>query len=112
MLIFTSSLLNTNFDEGKENVKNPNAGGDFFKTGLEMIFLALISICLLKYKYFIHNYIAIGAFIIFGILTDVILGVFSTALKIGYASMLVDFVVTITDSVHFCYQKYMLEKLY
>ena len=112
MLIFTSSLLNKNFDEGKENVKNPNAGGDFFKTGLEMIFLALISICLLKYKYFIHNYIAIGAFIIFGILTDVILGVFSTALKIGYASMLIDFVVTITDSVHFCYQKYMLEKLY
>ena len=112
ILILTSSVFNKKFDEAKEHIKNPNVTGDFFKTGLKMIFIAVISIFLLKYKYFIHNYIAIAAFFLFGLFSDMLLDVFTKILEMGTASIIIDLVVTITDSVNLCYQKYMLEKLY
>lgn len=77
-----------------------------------MIFIAVISIFLLKYKYFIHNYIAIAAFFLFGLFSDMLLDVFTKILEMGTASIIIDLVVTITDSVNLCYQKYMLEKFY
>ena len=111
-LVFASSLFNSGFDEGKENVKNPHASGDFFKQGLELICIALISIFLLQYKYYLHNYISIAAFIIFGLIADVIFDLFSKSFKIGFASLVIDFVVIITDSIWFCYQKYLMEKYF
>ena len=112
ILIVTSSLLNENFNLAKEHIKNPSATGDFFKNGLKMIFIAVISIFLLKYKYFVHNYIAIVAFFIFGFFSDILLDVFSNVEKMGYRSFIIDLVVTLTDAVQYCYQKYMIEKLY
>ena len=41
-----------------------------------------------------------------------LLDVFTKILEMGTASIIIDLVVTITDSVNLCYQKYMLEKLY
>ena len=111
-LMLASSLFNTEFDEGKENVKNPHASGDFFKQGLELICIALISIFLLQYKYYLHNYISIAAFIIFGLITDVILNLFSKLFKITFASIIIDFIVIITDSIWYCYQKYLMEKYF
>ena len=111
-LVFFSSLFNTEFDEGKENIKNPRSTGDFFKTGIEMIFMAVISIFLLKYKYFLHSYIFISAFIIFGLFTDILLDIFATTTNIGFASTVIDIIACLADAVNYCYQKYMMEKLY
>ena len=112
LLIYGASFLNQEFDEGSEGSKNPSAAGEFAKQGIEMIFLALISIYLLKYKYFIHNYIAIGAFILFGLISDIVLGLYKNIPTIGYPSFILSCVALISDAVFMCYQKYMMEKLY
>lgn len=107
ILILASSLLNKKFDEEKEHIKNPNVTGDFFKTGLKMIFIIIISIFMLKYKYFIHNYISAAAFFIFGLFSDMLLDVFTKIMEMGAGAIIIDFIVLITDSLNFCYQKYI-----
>ena len=107
-----AALFNKEFDAGKQDAKNPSTVGEFLKQGIEMIFLALISIFLLKYKYFIHNYIAIGSFILFGLINDIILDLYSKSLKVGAVSLIMSFIALITDAIYLCYQKYMMEKLF
>ena len=107
-----AALFNKEFDAGKQDAKNPSTVGEFLKQGIEMVFLALISIFLLKYKYFIHNYIAIGAFILFGLINDIILDLYSKSLKVGALSLIMSFIALITDAIYLCYQKYMMEKLF
>ena len=111
-LIAGAALFNKEFDAGKQDAKNPSTVGEFLKQGIEMVFLALISIFLLKYKYFIHNYIAIGAFILFGLINDIILDLYSKSLKVGAPSLIMSFIALITDAIYLCYQKYMMEKLF
>ena len=111
-LIAGAALFNKEFDAGKQDAKNPSTVGEFLKQGIEMVFLALISIFLLKYKYFIHNYIAIGAFILFGLINDIILDLYSKSLKVGAVSLIMSFIALITDAIYLCYQKYMMEKLF
>ena len=110
--IYGAALFNKDYDAGKQDAKNPSTVGEFLKQGIEMIFLALISIFLLKYKYFIHNYIAIGAFILFGLINDIILDLYSKSLKVGAISLIMSFIALITDAIYLCYQKYMMEKLF
>ena len=107
-----AALFNKEFDAGKQDAKNPGTVGEFLKQGIEMVFLALISIFLLKYKYFIHNYIAIGAFILFGLINDIILDLYSKSLKVGALSLIMSFIALITDAIYLCYRKYMMEKLF
>ena len=110
--IYGAALFNKEFDAETQDAKNPSTVGEFLKQGIEMTFLALISIFLLKYKYFIHNYIAIGAFIFFGLINDIILDLYSKSLKVGAISLILSFIALITDAIYLCYQKYMMEKLY
>jgi hypothetical protein len=110
--IYGAALFNKDYDAGKQDAKNPSTVGEFLKQGIEMIFLALISIFLLKYKYFIHNYIAIGSFILFGLINDIILDLYSKSLKVGAVSLIMSFIALITDAIYLCYQKYMMEKLF
>ena len=56
-----------------QNIINPVAKGPFLYIGVEMIFLTIVSILLLKYKYYCHHYIAMAAFIILGNICDLIL---------------------------------------
>ena len=110
--IYAASLFNKNFDERKENAKHPGTVGEFLQQGIEMVFLALISMFCLKYKYFIHNYLAIGFFIIFGLIIDFILDLYSDILKVGTISLILSFIGLLTDAIFVCYEKYMMEKLY
>ena len=102
--IYGASLFNEDFDEGKENAKNPSTVGEFLMQGIEMIFITLISIFLLKYKYFIHNYIAIIAFIFFGLIIDFILDLYSNILKVGAISLIMSCIALVTDAIFLCYQ--------
>ena len=112
LLIFASSLIDSDHDAREENIKNPHASGDFLKTGIEMIFITVISIFLLKYRYFIHNYIALGTFILFGLTIDIILDVYSKYSKSSIGIIIIEFIVILTDATYYCYQKYLMEKFY
>ena len=46
---------------------------DFIVLSFGMAFLVCITICLLKYKYYIHHIISMIIFLIFGIISDIAL---------------------------------------
>ena len=64
-----------------QTVINPLVSDPFAFIGLEMICLTIVSIFLLKYKYFNHHYIAIAAFIILGNICELILGYYPQMLE-------------------------------
>ena len=85
---------------------------DFITLSLETIFLVILSILLLNYKYYSHHIISIIIFMIFGIISDIILNNYE---NIDGNFFLIHFIRTIEvaiDSLVYCYGKYMMEKLY
>ena len=66
-----------------QKVINPLVDGPFIYTGAEMIFLTIVSIFLLKYKYYKHHYIAMAAFIILGNACDLILDYYPQMIENG-----------------------------
>ena len=77
-----------------------------------MIFLVCVSVCLLKYKYFKHHIISIIIFIIFGIICDLILNDYTEINGIFFLLEFIKILLAGTNASYFCYQKYMMEKLF
>ena len=78
---------------------------------IEMVLIFAISIFLLKYKYFIHNKIALLIFFVSGIISCTI----NYLVKINIFKLkifLIRILQSVIESTYFCYQKYMMEKLY
>ena len=78
----------------------------------EMVFMVLVSICLLKYRYYKHHIISMVLFLIFGIIAEVILKIYS---NIDWKFIIVMFIRILgvgVDATYYCYQKYLMEKLY
>ena len=69
--------------KGNDQTMNPFAESPFAFIGLEMILLTISSIILLKYKYFIHHIISMVGFILFGNLSDLLLGTYTELIKFG-----------------------------
>ena len=93
-------------------VSNPFTEGPYIYIGIEMILLTIVSIFLLEYKYYIHHFIAIVAFIILGAICDGILGYYSEMIKYDFLTNFIQFLSLVADVINYYYQKYMLEKLY
>ena len=85
---------------------------DFFILSIEMILMVVISIKLLKYKYFIHHVISIIFFIIFGIICDIILNNFDNINKNYFIVKFIRLLNVVVDALYYCYQKYMMEILF
>ena len=66
-----------------QNIINYLAQGPFLYIGVEMILLTIVSIFLLKYKYYNHHFISMAAFIIFGTISDIILNYYPHMAKYG-----------------------------
>ena len=49
---------------------------DLILMSIEMVFMILVSICLLKYKYYKHHIISTIIFLIFGIISELALGTY------------------------------------
>ena len=83
---------------------------DFMLTiNLEMIVLILISICLLKYKYFKHHIISLVFSLIFGIICYIILN----NNKVQNTDVLITRIIQAgVEAIYICYQKYLMEKFY
>ena len=93
-----------------KNVLFPN--NDFILVSFEMVFLIIISILLLKYKFYIHHIISLGIFFVFGIICEIVLGTYD---NISGTFILVKFIRILevgVDATLYCYQKYMMEKYY
>ena len=95
-----------------QKVINPHADGPFIYTGAEMIFLTIVSILLLKYKYYKHHYIAMAAFIIFGNACDLILDYYPQMIENGSLITFMEFLGILSDVIYYYYIKYMMEVLY
>ena len=83
---------------------------DFMLTiNLEMIVLILISICLLKYKYFKHHIISLVFSLISGIFCYIILN----NNKVQNTVVLITRIIQAgVEAIYICYQKYLMEKFY
>ena len=74
----------------------------------QMIFYIILSIIILKTKYYIHNYISFILFCIFSVIIDLILGNFKIIKPISLLSLIPN----IFDDLLCCYIKYLIDKKY
>ena len=100
------------YTDKSEKITNPFTEGPFANMAVEMILLTIVSMFLLKYKYFIHHIIGIAAFIIFGAICDGVLNYYPEIINYGYKINIMQFLSILFDVVHYYYQKYMMEVLY
>ena len=78
--------------------------------GLEIITITVISIFLLKYKYFIHHYLSVILFCLSSVGFDLILNNYS---KITInIKIILTFGGFLAEGAYFCYVKYMIDKHY
>ena len=84
----------------------------FAYIGLEMICLTVVSVFLLKYKYYKHHILSIIGFVICGNACDLLLEYYPHILDSGPALMIIKKIGVIFDVIFFNVQKYMMEILY
>ena len=84
----------------------------FAYIGLEMICLTVVSVFLLKYKYYKHHILSIIGFVICGNACDLLLEYYPHILDSGPVLMIVKIIGVIFDVIFFNVQKYMMEILY
>ena len=93
---------------------------DFLILSIELIFMAIFSRFLLKYKYFKHHIISIIIFIVLGIACEIIMITtdkenikkISDNVNYYFIFLSIQIINTLVDALYFCYQKYMMEVLY
>ena len=95
--------------EESQNIINYLAQEPFLYIVVEMIFFTIVSIFLLKYKYYNHHYISMAAFIILGIVSDLILNSYHQMGKYGFLVIFMEFLIIFADVIYYDYQKYMME---
>ena len=78
--------------------------------GLEIITITVISIFLLKYKYFIYHYLSIILFCLSSVGFDLILNNYKKI--ISNMKILLSFGGFLAEGAYFCYVKYMIDKHY
>ena len=84
----------------------------FAYIGLEMICLTVVSVFLLKYKYYKHHILSIIGFVICGNACDLLLEYYPHILDSGPTLMIIKIIGVIFDVIFFNVQKYMMEILY
>ena len=102
------------------NESNPFMVQDFLILSIELVFMAIFSRFLLKYKYFKHHIISIILFILLGIACDIIIittnktkmDEITPRLKNYFIVKSIQVINTLVDALYFCYQKYMMEVFY
>ena len=112
--VMKAVVKNTREDLSKDSSKIANyfTQGPFLYLGIEIIFLTIVSIIVIKYKYYIHHYISLAAFIILGAVCDAVLDNYSEIINYSFFTILMQFVSIFLDVINYYYQKYMMEVLY
>ena len=111
-LKFGTSIAEGNLSKNTTQAINSVADGEFVKIGIELVFLAILTRIMLKYKYFLHHILATIFFIIFLVLSDISLDYYNEMKNKKIAVIILEFNIAIVDPIFYVYQKYMMEKLY
>jgi len=81
--------------------------------GLEIIIITIMSIFMLKYKYFIHHYISVFLFCLSSVANDLILDNYKKLFLFIKPSEILLYVGSfLAEGVYFCFIKYMIDKHY
>ena len=80
----------------------------FIELCFKMIFYIILSIIILKSKYYIHNIISLILFCIFTIISDIIFGYLAKVELASFISLIPEFI----DDILSCYMKYLMDKKY
>ena len=81
--------------------------------GIEILMITVISIFLLKYKYFIHHYISIILFCISSVGFDLLIDNYKKQFSnIAYYQYILIFASFLTEGAYFCFIKYMIDRHY
>ena len=107
--LLENSFNNKPFSYTETNLFPTN---DFITMSFEMICMVVVSIMMLKYKYYKHHIISIIIFIIFGIICDIYLIDDVNIDKIFFFIKFIRLLAVAVEAVFYCYQKYMMEVLY
>ena len=100
------------YQKKTQSFENPHNSGFSSIEGFELIFICLISILLLKYKYFIHHTISIIIFVLVCISIDFILDNFTYIYQRGYLFIILSISKVLIDGIDYVYQKYMMDVLF
>ena len=109
--MFVAIQSNIYMDKNKSYSNPHNSGLSSFES-LEMIFICLVSIILLKYKYYFHHIIAIISFILICFFIDLILNNFIDLYDRGPLFIIFNIIIVLLDAIDYGYQKYMMDVLF
>ena len=113
ILLIIPSILGQSLSKSNSASKLPLVVGAFTRESLIIVFMAIISYFLLKYKYYIHNNISLVSFIIMGVIIDLMLDNFQQEFEGKSITIIVINLISIVVSViNLCYIKYMIDILY
>ena len=110
--VILNIIMNIQTSMQNKSMQNPHNSGISLLESLELIFICIVSILLLKYKYFTHHIISIIIFILVCFFIDLIIGNFSYILERGVLFIVLNFIEVIVDACDYGYQKYMMDILY
>ena len=112
--IVVSQILSTQIN--KQSTESHHRNGFYSGESIEALFMTILSIFLLKYKYFIHHKISLLLFILLSISIDFILNNFIFILNVDTNTViyyLISYLIMLSfDSISLTYQKYMIDVLY
>ena len=113
ILLIIPSILGQSSSKSNSASKLPLVVGAFTRESLIIVFMALISYFLLKYRYYIHNNISLVSFIIMGIIIDLMLDNFQQEFEgKTIVTIIINIVSIVVSVVNLCYIKYMIDFLY
>ena len=93
----------------KKTLLNPHNSGLSSFESLELIFICVVSVILLKYKYFVHHNISIIIFILTSFFIDLILDNFPDLWSKGPVFIILSILGVAIDALDYGYQKHMMD---
>jgi len=94
------------------NESNIIISRDFIIMSIEMIIMIFVSIWLLKYKYYKHHIISVIIYMIFGVLSEILIGAYTFEDKRALIIKLIRVLGCAVDAIYYCFQKYLMDKFY
>jgi len=85
---------------------------DFIVMSVEMVVMIFVSRCLLKYKYYKHHIISMIIFLIFGILSEILIGAYIFDDNKEYLLKFIRILGSAVDATNYCFQKYLMDIYY
>ncbi len=111
-IISLINIMIDNYTDAHKSVYFLLSGILTTKDGIQIIFITIVCMLLLKYKYFIHHYISISFFFVLSIGNDLVLGNYAGFTVVPVYQIILRFIGFFTAGGYLCYIKYMMDRQY